>query len=137
MKSATTPGNRSHLAHLALAPDRSGGAAAATAAAQRRARQHSVAVAARAQLTRLAREAADRFATPDRPRFVAGSIGPTGLLPSSSDPTLGNVTFEELADLFEEQARPLVEAEAPRLLAGFPPQSLDLLAPLADGVSPP
>ena len=66
--------------------------------------------------TRLAREAADRFATPERPRFVAGSIGPTGLLPSSSDPTLGNVTFEELADLFEEQARPLVEGGCDVLL---------------------
>ncbi len=65
---------------------------------------------------RLAREAADRFSTPGRPRFVAGSIGPTGLLPSSSDPTLGNVTFEELADLFEEQARPLVEGGCDVLL---------------------
>src|SRR5512138_4036137 len=41
---------------------------------------------------RLAREVADRYATPDRPRFVAGSIGPTGLLPSSSDPVLSATT---------------------------------------------
>jgi 5-methyltetrahydrofolate--homocysteine methyltransferase len=34
----------------------------------------------------LARRVADRFATADRPRFVAGSIGPSGFLPSTSDP---------------------------------------------------
>ena len=38
---------------------------------------------------RLAREVADRYAARDgRPRFVAGSIGPTGKLPSSDDPAL-------------------------------------------------
>src|ERR1700742_4839241 len=38
----------------------------------------------------LARSVADRFAAADgRPRFVAGSIGPSGFLPSASDPTLG------------------------------------------------
>ena len=43
----------------------------------------------------LARRIADRFAAQDgRPRFVAGSIGPSGFLPSASDPTLGNVKFE-------------------------------------------
>ena len=46
--------------------------------------------------TRCARAAADRYSTPERPRFVAGSIGPTGALPSSDDPVLGNVTFDEL-----------------------------------------
>src|SRR3954467_8158881 len=35
---------------------------------------------------RLARAACDKYATPERPRFVAGSMGPTGMLPSSSDP---------------------------------------------------
>src|SRR5690349_4717291 len=35
---------------------------------------------------RVARAACDKFATSERPRFVAGSIGPTGMLPSSSDP---------------------------------------------------
>ena len=41
--------------------------------------------------------------------FVAGSIGPTGFLPASDDPTLGNITFPELAVVFEEQARGLLE----------------------------
>ena len=47
---------------------------------------------------RLARAACDKFATPDRPRFVAGSIGPTGLLLSSTDPVLSNTTFAELSE---------------------------------------
>jgi len=57
---------------------------------------------------RLARRVADRYATPERPRFVAGSLGPTGFLPSSDDPSLGNVTFEDLAAVFREQASALI-----------------------------
>ncbi len=45
-------------------------------------------------------------------RFVAGSIGPTGFLPASDDPTLGNVGFRELVEVFTEQARGLVEGGA-------------------------
>jgi len=56
----------------------------------------------------LARGVADRYSSPDKPRFVAGSIGPSGFLPSASDPTLGNITFGELAPVFEEQARALI-----------------------------
>src|SRR4051794_38945845 len=44
--------------------------------------------------------------------FVAGSIGPTGFLPASDDPTLGNITFGQLMEVFEEQARGLVEGGA-------------------------
>ncbi len=58
----------------------------------------------------LARQACDRFARETGlARFVAGSMGPTGMLPSSSDPALSNITFQELADVFAEQARGLVE----------------------------
>src|SRR5690606_8266082 len=64
----------------------------------------------------VARRAADRFATPERPRFVAGSIGPSGFLPSASDPTLGNITFEQLAPVFAEQAKALVEGGVDLLL---------------------
>ena len=42
-------------------------------------------------------------------RFVAGSIGPTGYLPASDDPTLGNISFRTLADTFAEQAAGLIE----------------------------
>ena len=45
-------------------------------------------------------------------RFVAGSIGPTGFLPASDDPTLGGISFRELVDVFAEQARGLVEGGA-------------------------
>jgi 5-methyltetrahydrofolate--homocysteine methyltransferase len=41
--------------------------------------------------------------------FVAGSIGPTGHLPASDDPTLGKITFGELFEVFTEQARGLVD----------------------------
>ncbi|HET8672292.1 MAG TPA: methionine synthase [Thermoleophilaceae bacterium] len=48
--------------------------------------------------------------------FVAGSIGPTGFLPASDDPTLGNMSFVQLVDVFEEQARGLVEGGADLLI---------------------
>src|SRR5579884_3885707 len=57
----------------------------------------------------LARRVADRFATPDRPRFVAGSIGPTGKLPSGDDPALSDTPYAALVDVFKEQARGLVD----------------------------
>jgi 5-methyltetrahydrofolate--homocysteine methyltransferase len=64
----------------------------------------------------LGRRVADRFGTMDRPRFVAGSIGPSGLLPSASDPTLGNITFAELVPVFREQARGLIQGGVDLLL---------------------
>ncbi|MGH7749291.1 MAG: homocysteine S-methyltransferase family protein, partial [Candidatus Dormibacteria bacterium] len=64
----------------------------------------------------LARSVCAEFATPERPRFVAGSIGPTGFLPSSDDPSLGAITFEELAETFREQVRGLVEGGSDLLL---------------------
>ncbi len=45
-------------------------------------------------------------------RFVAGSIGPTGFLPASDDPTLGQIRFRDLVDVFTEQARGLVAGGA-------------------------
>src|SRR3954465_1197330 len=45
-------------------------------------------------------------------RFVAGSIGPTGMLPASDDPTLGAISFGELVEIFTEQATGLVEGGA-------------------------
>ncbi|CAG0936244.1 partial 5-methyltetrahydrofolate--homocysteine methyltransferase, partial [Thermoflexales bacterium] len=65
----------------------------------------------------VARRTADRF-TRDTglPRFVAGSLGPSGLLPSTNDPTLSNITFEELVDVFREQSVGLIEGGADLLL---------------------
>ncbi|HKB52102.1 MAG TPA: homocysteine S-methyltransferase family protein [Solirubrobacterales bacterium] len=45
-------------------------------------------------------------------RFVAGSIGPTGFLPASDDPTLGDISFRRLVEVFAEQALGLVEGGA-------------------------
>jgi 5-methyltetrahydrofolate--homocysteine methyltransferase len=42
-------------------------------------------------------------------RFVAGSIGPTGFLPASDDPTLGQIRFRDLVEVFREQAIGLLE----------------------------
>src|SRR4030088_1511442 len=42
-------------------------------------------------------------------RFVAGSIGPTGYLPASEDPSLGQIRFGELLEVFEEQASGLID----------------------------
>ncbi|MGP0108359.1 MAG: methionine synthase [Acidimicrobiales bacterium] len=52
----------------------------------------------------LARGAADDFSTPDRPRWVAGSIGP-----GTKFPTLGQIRYAELRDAYEEQAAALIE----------------------------
>ena len=51
----------------------------------------------------LAREMADRYSTAQKPRFVAGSMGPTTKLP-----TLGHVGFDQMRDSFAEQARGLL-----------------------------
>ncbi len=58
---------------------------------------------------RIARRIADRYSTLEQPRFVAGSIGPTGMLPSSDDPLLSNITYQQLAEIFREQAAALLE----------------------------
>ncbi|MEP0806525.1 MAG: methionine synthase [Chloroflexota bacterium] len=51
-----------------------------------------------------------------QPRFVAGSIGPSGKLPSTNDPELSDVTFDELADVFREQAVGLIRGGVDLLL---------------------
>src|SRR2546425_6508180 len=58
---------------------------------------------------RIARRLADRYSTPTQPRFVAGSIGPTGMLPSSDDPLLSNITYQQLVEVFCEQASALLQ----------------------------
>lgn len=57
----------------------------------------------------LARRLADEYTVKSgQPRFVAGSIGPTGKLPSADDPELSNITYDELVQVFCEQATGLV-----------------------------
>ncbi len=79
----------------------------------------------------LARAACDEFSTPQWPRFVAGSMGPTGMLISSSDPTLSNVTYAQLRDLYGEQARALVEGGVDLLLLETMQDMLELKAAIA------
>jgi 5-methyltetrahydrofolate--homocysteine methyltransferase len=57
----------------------------------------------------LARRVADRYSTLEQPRFVAGSLGPTGMLPSSDDPALSNITYQQLVEVFREQAFALLQ----------------------------
>ena len=49
-------------------------------------------------------------------RFVAGSIGPTGYLPASEDPSLGQIRFGELVEVFTEQAQGLIDGGADLLI---------------------
>src|SRR4030088_1711429 len=49
-------------------------------------------------------------------RFVAGSIGPTGYLPASEDPTLGQIRFGDLVEVFAEQAAGLIDGGADLLI---------------------
>ncbi|MBI5415943.1 MAG: methionine synthase [Candidatus Omnitrophica bacterium] len=71
---------------------------------------------------RVARAAADAFTkkTPDRPRFVAGAIGPTSrtasLSPDVNDPGFRAVTFDQLAGAYREQIRGLIDGGVDLLL---------------------
>ena len=65
---------------------------------------------------RLAKKACDEFSSADKPRFVAGAIGPTpktaSISPDVNDPGARNVTFEELRAAYREQAEALYEGGA-------------------------
>ena len=65
------------------------------------------------QSAKIARTVCDRYATPEHPRFVAGSIGPTprtaSISPDVNDPGARNITFDQLVDAYSEQVRALVD----------------------------
>ena len=67
-----------------------------------------------------AKIARDKYSTPDRPRFVAGALGPTpktaSISPDVNDPGARNVTFEQLRAAYYEQVEGLVEGGADVLL---------------------
>ncbi|MEJ8822100.1 homocysteine S-methyltransferase family protein [Variovorax humicola] len=69
---------------------------------------------------RLARAACDKFSTPDKPRFVAGALGPTpktaSISPDVNDPGARNVDFESLRAAYYEQTEALVEGGADVIL---------------------
>ena len=62
---------------------------------------------------RIARSAADEFSSADKPRFVAGALGPTprtaSISPDVNDPAARNVSFDQLRDAYREQAEALLE----------------------------
>ncbi|MBR6601684.1 MAG: methionine synthase [Bacteroidaceae bacterium] len=68
----------------------------------------------------IARQCADAVSTPDKPRFVAGSVGPTNktcsLSPDVNDPALRTITYDELVDAYEEQMEALIEGGVDALL---------------------
>jgi 5-methyltetrahydrofolate--homocysteine methyltransferase len=72
------------------------------------------------QSAKIARAACDKFSTPDKPRFVAGALGPTpktaSISPDVNDPGARNVTFEELRAAYYEQVEALVEGGSDLLL---------------------
>src|ERR687894_807653 len=74
------------------------------------------------EAARVAREAADAYTekTPDRPRFVAGAMGPTNrtasLSPDVNNPGFRNITFDQLKEAYKEAARGLVEGGVDLLL---------------------
>ena len=69
---------------------------------------------------RLARAACDAYSSPDKPRFVAGALGPTpktaSISPDVNDPGARNVSFEELRAAYLEQVQALAEGGADLLL---------------------
>ena len=69
---------------------------------------------------RIAREACDKYSTPDKPRFVAGAVGPTpktaSISPDVNDAGARNVTFEELRAAYYDQVKALVEGGSDVLL---------------------
>src|SRR5437016_5781223 len=82
----------------------------------------------------IARRAADAFSTLDKPRFVAGSMGPTNrtasLSPDVSNPAFRAVTFDQLVDAYYEQVRGLVDGGADILLPETTFDTLNLKAAL-------
>ncbi len=69
---------------------------------------------------KIAKEACAKFSTPDNPRFVAGSIGPTpktaSISPDVNDPGARNINFDQLVEAYLEQVRALVEGGVDILL---------------------
>ncbi|WP_204269605.1 homocysteine S-methyltransferase family protein, partial [Klebsiella pneumoniae] len=64
----------------------------------------------------IARVACDRYSTPDKPRYVAGALGPTprtaSISPDVNDPGARNIDFDTLRDAYYEQAKGLLDGGA-------------------------
>jgi len=82
----------------------------------------------------LARRLADEYSSSGQQRFVAGSIGPSGMLPSADDPDLSNISFDELADVFHKQAVGLIVGGVDVILIETSQDILELKATIS-GIS--
>jgi 5-methyltetrahydrofolate--homocysteine methyltransferase len=82
----------------------------------------------------ICRKAADDFSTPEKPRFVAGAMGPTNrtasLSPDVNNPGFRGVTFDELVEAYYEQVRGLVDGGVDILLPETTFDTLNLKAAL-------
>lgn len=80
----------------------------------------------------LARRLADEYTRKtQQPRFVAGSIGPSGKLPSANEPDLSDITFDELMDVFREQAIGLIRGGVDVMLIETSQDILEVRAAIA------
>jgi len=106
----------------------------ATTVAQADYGMESLAIEMNMQSAKLAREACDKYSTPDKPRFVAGAIGPTpktaSISPDVNDPAARNVTFDELRQAYYEQAKALMDAGCDLFLVETILDTLNAKAPL-------
>ncbi len=72
------------------------------------------------EAAKLARAACDKYSTPDKPRFVAGALGPTpktaSISPDVNDPAARNISFDQLVASYHEQTRGLVDGGADILM---------------------
>jgi 5-methyltetrahydrofolate--homocysteine methyltransferase len=83
------------------------------------------------EAAQLACRLADSFSSSDHPRFVAGAIGPTGMLPSTDDPVLGAIGFDELAAVYYEQVAALVDGGVDLIVFETTQDLLELKAGIA------
>ena len=72
------------------------------------------------EAARIARRLADEYTTPEKPRFVAGSVGPTNktlsMSPDVSDPSAREVTYDEMLEAYKEQMNSLIAGGVDALL---------------------
>ena len=81
----------------------------------------------------LARRLADEYSSHEKPRFVAGSMGPSGKLISAEDPTMSDISFDELVDVFRQQAVGLIRGGVDLLLIETSQDILEVKAVILGG----
>ncbi|MFH1837349.1 MAG: homocysteine S-methyltransferase family protein [Candidatus Omnitrophota bacterium] len=80
---------------------------------------------------KLARRISDKFSNDTDSGYVVGTMGPTGKLPSSSDPVLGNITYRELKKVYKEQALGLIDGGVDAIVVETGQDILEMKASVA------